>query len=130
LPICQGQLEYAAIYLERPTSSKTCWLVTKSYLTTLRICALDETIYIFQQKVAEESDEDLGEAIVLLWAMERVFIDAWSHAKSLLSDHPLTGNESSHIKTIRELVENWSREEFEQFVDECAKQVNNQSMSV
>jgi thiaminase len=82
----------------------------------------------FQQKVAEESDEHLGEALVLLWAMERVFFDAWSHAKSLLINHPPTGNESSHIKTIRELVENWSSEEFEQFVDECAKQVNNLSM--
>ncbi|KAG2178303.1 hypothetical protein INT44_001453 [Umbelopsis vinacea] len=83
----------------------------------------------FQQKVAEESDEDLGEALVLLWAMERVFFDAWSHAKTLLKDHPPTEKESSHIKTIRELVENWSSEEFEQFVDKCAKQVNNLAVS-
>ncbi|CAO3685458.1 unnamed protein product [Umbelopsis ramanniana] len=85
----------------------------------------------FQQKVAEESDEDLGEALVLLWAMERVFFDAWTHAKSLLMEQPPTGNgnESSHIKTIRELVENWSSEEFKKFVDECAVQVNSLPMS-
>ncbi|KAI8578209.1 hypothetical protein K450DRAFT_248674 [Umbelopsis ramanniana AG] len=83
----------------------------------------------FQQKVAEESGEGLGKALVLLWAMERVFFDAWSHAKTLLKDHLPTENESSHIKTIRELVENWSNQEFEQFVDECAKQVDNLSMS-
>lgn len=83
----------------------------------------------FQQKVAEESDEDLGEALVLLWAMERVFFDAWSHARSLLMEHPPTVNESSHIKTIRELVENWSNEEFKKFVDECAVHVNCLPMS-
>ncbi|KAH8551632.1 hypothetical protein BGW37DRAFT_491675 [Umbelopsis sp. PMI_123] len=78
----------------------------------------------FQQKIAEESDEDLGEALVLLWAMEQVFFDAWSHARSLLTEHPPTENESAHINTIRELVENWSSEEFKQFVDDCAIQVN------
>ncbi|CAO3666989.1 unnamed protein product [Umbelopsis vinacea] len=78
----------------------------------------------FQKKVSEESDDNLGEALVLLWAMERVFFDAWSHARSLLLKHPPAENESHHIKTIRELVENWSSEEFKQFVDQCAFHVN------
>ncbi|GAB5587493.1 hypothetical protein Unana1_02393 [Umbelopsis nana] len=78
----------------------------------------------FQQKIAEESDENLSEALVLLWAMERVFFDAWSHARSLLVNHPPTENESKHVQTIRELVANWSSQEFKQFVDECEFHVN------
>ncbi|CAM0135116.1 hypothetical protein VKS41_000304 [Umbelopsis sp. WA50703] len=78
----------------------------------------------FQQRVTEESDSHLGEAIILLWAMERVFYDAWSYASSLLKAIPTSENENEHIKTIRELIDNWTSQEFEKFVDECAFHVN------
>ncbi|KAJ2962958.1 hypothetical protein NQZ79_g2008 [Umbelopsis isabellina] len=78
----------------------------------------------FQQRVTEESDSHLGEAVILLWAMERVFYDAWSYAGSLLKDIPASVNDSEHVKTIRELVDNWTSPDFKKFVDECAFHVN------
>ncbi|CAO3651924.1 unnamed protein product [Cunninghamella blakesleeana] len=81
----------------------------------------------FQQKIARTSGYDLGEALVLLWAMERVFFDAWSHAKSILSHQASSSSESVdpvHVATIRELINNWTLDEFKEFVDECEYLVN------
>ncbi|ORX55162.1 heme oxygenase-like protein [Hesseltinella vesiculosa] len=87
----------------------------------------------FHQKVARTAGYDLGEALVLLWAMERVFLDAWRHAKAVQAEHwspearsTHDGNEeqASHHDTIGELIDNWTIDEFDEFVAECAALVN------
>ncbi|KAI9302463.1 hypothetical protein BJ944DRAFT_269901 [Cunninghamella echinulata] len=84
----------------------------------------------FQQKVASTSGYDLGEALVLLWAMEKVFLDAWTFAKSIIQQQKENGKENTttidpiHVATIQELVNNWTLDEFKEFVDECANLVN------
>lgn len=76
----------------------------------------------FHQKVARTAGYDLGEALVVLWAMEKVFLEAWLYAKSI-QPAPVAG-ESVHVATMRELVSNWTLDEFKLFVDDCADLVN------
>ncbi|CAO3682246.1 unnamed protein product [Rhizopus stolonifer] len=52
----------------------------------------------FHKKVAYESGYDLGEALVVLWAMEYVFYTAWSHAKSI-NEGLEKNSEDIHVKT-------------------------------
>ncbi|KAH7925443.1 heme oxygenase-like protein [Leucogyrophana mollusca] len=65
----------------------------------------------------------LEEGLVFLWAMERVYLDAWRYVKSLLP--PVSEAESSaHPRragwAIREFIERWTNDEFVAFVDELA----------
>lgn len=50
------------------------------------------------------------EAMVALWALEKVYLDGWSYAKSLDSA-------SSASSPYSELLDNWTCPEFVQFVD-------------
>ncbi|KAG0760851.1 hypothetical protein G6F33_004902 [Rhizopus arrhizus] len=77
----------------------------------------------FHKKVAYESGYDLGEALVVLWAMEFVFYTAWSHAKTINAGRG-KDSEEVHVKTCHELMTNWTLEEFKEFVDDCGSLVN------
>ncbi|KAK7681329.1 hypothetical protein QCA50_015420 [Cerrena zonata] len=61
----------------------------------------------------------LEDGIVFLWAMERVYLDAWGFVSSLKNEH--AGPTSA---AVAELVDNWTNEEFVVFVDELADLVN------
>jgi thiaminase len=82
------------------------------------------TKYIdFVKKVAQESGYDLGEALVVLWAMEIIFFRAWNFAKSI-NAHLKENSEDIHIRTCHELMTNWTMDEFNDFVNDCEALVN------
>ncbi|KAI8097249.1 uncharacterized protein BX664DRAFT_325918 [Halteromyces radiatus] len=83
----------------------------------------------FHQKVARTAGYDLGEALIVLWAMEKVFLEAWLYAKSIQDKQKLRGDDDIHIATIQELINNWTMDEFKDFVNECAALVNSLSTS-
>ena len=78
----------------------------------------------FVQKTAHNSGYDLGEALVVLWAMEEMFFRAWNYAKSIYQDNVKHQDKSIHTESCQELMINWTMEEFGVFVQECASHVN------
>lgn len=85
------------------------------------------TRYIdYLKKVAHESGYDLGEALIVLWAMEEAFFTAWNYAKSIHKDAATTTSAETgvHEETCQELMTNWTMYEFRVFVDDCAALVN------
>ncbi|KAG2059554.1 heme oxygenase-like protein [Suillus hirtellus] len=56
----------------------------------------------------------LEEGLVFLWAMEQVYLDAWKYVKSLFP--PQSDSEDYTANAIRQLTNNWTRPEFEEFV--------------
>ncbi|KAI0642740.1 heme oxygenase-like protein [Trametes meyenii] len=70
----------------------------------------------------------LEDGFVFLWAMERVYLDAWSHVKSLLPDVS-SGAGDSALPAVRQLVENWTNPEFVQFVDTLGDLVDKLSIA-
>ena len=54
----------------------------------------------------------------------QVYLDAWKYAKSLLVNVPDHSDGDSTLPAVRQLVENWTCPEFEQFVDDIADLVN------
>jgi thiaminase len=83
----------------------------------------------FVRKVAYESGYDLGEALVVLWAMEIVFFRAWNFAKSVHGEANTTLKKNDHTETCQELMTNWTMEEFGEFVNECESLVNELDVS-
>ncbi|GJE94559.1 heme oxygenase-like protein [Phanerochaete sordida] len=69
---------------------------------------------------ATGSVEDM---LVFLWAMERVYLDAWKYVRSTASS---TANvkSSNANDAIRSFVDNWTNAEFEKFVDDLAALVD------
>lgn len=86
------------------------------------------TKYIdFVRKVAQESGYDLGEALVVLWAMEIIFFTAWNFAKGVnahAKENDGKKTEDIHIHTCHELMTNWTMDEFKDFVNDCENLVN------
>lgn len=79
----------------------------------------------FVKKVAHESGYDLGEALVVLWAMEIIFFNAWNYALSVhKSSEQQTGSDNVHVNTCKELMTNWTMAEFGLFVEECEELVD------
>jgi thiaminase len=85
----------------------------------------------FLKKVAHESGYNLGEALVVLWAMEVVFYRAWNYAKSVHAEstNAKTSEKTIHTETCQELMTNWTMEEFGAFVEECESLVNELDIS-
>ncbi|KAJ3535235.1 hypothetical protein NM688_g7008 [Phlebia brevispora] len=67
----------------------------------------------------------LTEGLVFLWAMERVYLDAWTHVRSVLAKSKEEGPASPAIRT---LVDNWTNDEFVKFVDDLGDLVNKQNV--
>ncbi|KAI0090311.1 heme oxygenase-like protein [Irpex rosettiformis] len=57
--------------------------------------------------------------LVFLWAMERVYLDAWKYVKSQLSNAAKPPSEA-----LAGLVDNWTNTEFEKFVKDLEDIVN------
>ncbi|PIL23360.1 hypothetical protein GSI_14671 [Ganoderma sinense ZZ0214-1] len=69
------------------------------------------------------------DGLVFLWAMERVYLDAWKYVKQLLSHKLGQGEPSPVLLAVQELVQNWTSPEFEKFVDGLADLVNRLDIS-
>ncbi|KAI8991730.1 hypothetical protein BDF20DRAFT_909467 [Mycotypha africana] len=82
----------------------------------------------YVKRITLEGGHDLGEPLVALWLMEIMFYDAWSFAKSINNSlgEGKDGKDSQdvHIQTCHELMENWTLEEFKEFVDDCGSLVD------
>lgn len=79
----------------------------------------------FVKKVANESGYDLGEALVVLWAMEIIFFNAWNYALSVYNTSKLEiDHDDIHVKTCQELMTNWTMTEFGVFVEDCKELVD------
>ncbi|EMD35495.1 hypothetical protein CERSUDRAFT_124789 [Gelatoporia subvermispora B] len=65
---------------------------------------------------AEGSIED---GLVFLWAMEKVYLDAWRYVGSLAASTGAAG-----LPAVTALVANWTNEEFVKFVDDLAELVD------
>ncbi|KAJ7451125.1 heme oxygenase-like protein [Mycena latifolia] len=63
--------------------------------------------------------KNLNEGLVFLWAMERVYLDAWTFVHTELQKN-VVGRDSPAAA----FANNWSSPEFQQFVDELADLVN------
>ncbi|KDQ17085.1 hypothetical protein BOTBODRAFT_129414 [Botryobasidium botryosum FD-172 SS1] len=65
----------------------------------------------------------LEEEFVFLWAMERVYLDAWTYVHE---NSPANSAEDQDTtsRAIASFSENWSSKEFVQFIDELAEVVN------
>ncbi|PCH35359.1 heme oxygenase-like protein [Wolfiporia cocos MD-104 SS10] len=63
----------------------------------------------------------MEDGLVFLWAMERVYLDAWKHVRSLT---PVPTGEGSTAPAVAQLVSNWTNLEFVRFVDDLADLVN------
>ncbi|KAH7913312.1 hypothetical protein BJ138DRAFT_648068 [Hygrophoropsis aurantiaca] len=68
----------------------------------------------------------LGEGLVFLWAMERVYLDAWRYVKSKFpqSLNAARADEDKTAGAIRALTDSWTNEGFVAFVDELADLVD------
>ncbi|EPS95650.1 hypothetical protein FOMPIDRAFT_1038434 [Fomitopsis schrenkii] len=62
----------------------------------------------------------IEDAMVFLWAMEQVYLDAWKYVESLTPVDP----EGGTAPAVKALVDNWTNAEFVGFVDELAHIVN------
>ncbi|KAF9477958.1 heme oxygenase-like protein [Pholiota conissans] len=78
------------------------------------------------EMVRVASSGSLEDGIIFLWAMERVYLDAWRYVKSIQkqSANPTDSNASNNVAAVRSLAENWSSPEFELFVDTLQRLVD------
>ncbi|OCH89653.1 heme oxygenase-like protein [Obba rivulosa] len=65
------------------------------------------------------SEGSIEDGLVFLWAMEKVYLDAWSYVGSLASDAVVSGSPA-----VTALVANWTNPEFVRFVDDLADLVD------
>jgi len=66
--------------------------------------------------------KNLGEGLVFLWAMERVYLDAWTFVRAEIQKRN-AGRPSTNSPAAT-FADNWSSPEFVKFVDELADLVN------
>ncbi|WVQ83539.1 hypothetical protein IAT38_005680 [Cryptococcus sp. DSM 104549] len=72
------------------------------------------------------------EGLVVLWGMEIAYLTAWRHAKSLRPASLLApdANLTETQKALIKFVDNWTCDEFVEFVKECAEVVDGAGIEV
>ncbi|KAJ7785674.1 heme oxygenase-like protein [Mycena metata] len=72
------------------------------------------------------SSRNIQEGLVFLWAMEQVYLDAWSLVRAGLQKRPFQseGNRSANDSPVSAFVENWTSQEFVKFIDDLAALAN------
>ncbi|KJE02401.1 hypothetical protein I311_03798 [Cryptococcus gattii NT-10] len=73
------------------------------------------------------------EGLVLLWAMEIAYLTAWRNAKSLRPETLTSADPSSLSQTQQALlkfVDNWTSDEFVEFVTDCADIVDGAGIEI
>lgn len=77
--------------------------------------------------VSTASRGTFEEGLVLLWAMEKLYLDAWTFASNHLKPEVLSSKanqQSGPAKALLELIPNWSSVEFAQFVKDIGELVD------
>ena len=70
---------------------------------------------LFRSFAGEE--RSLMDGILVLWATERCYLDAWTYAKGFLDPSRLAGEDGDGGALRKEFIPNWTGEEFVEFVD-------------
>ncbi|KAF9010089.1 hypothetical protein BDQ17DRAFT_999068 [Cyathus striatus] len=74
----------------------------------------------YTAEMARVSEKGIKDGLVFLWAMERVYLDAWTFVQSQLKL-----NSAPPDSALSSFASNWSSPEFVEFVDDLAKLVDN-----
>ncbi|KAK5952193.1 hypothetical protein OHC33_006666 [Knufia fluminis] len=81
--------------------------ITAQYLSLFRLYHLDP-------------DQSLLEGLLVLWATEKCYLEAWTYASTFLAQD-IAGADDADGGALRdEFIPNWSSAEFENFVDDIA----------
>lgn len=67
------------------------------------------------------------EGLVLLWAMEKMYLDAWTYASTFLSQTNIAKEQleqSGNPRALTKLIDNWSSKEFQKFVKDIGDLVD------
>ncbi|KAL4268956.1 Thiaminase-2/PQQC domain-containing protein [Pleurotus pulmonarius] len=78
--------------------------------------------YVAEMAYVAEWSETWEEGIVFLWAMEKVYLDAWTRVYASLSG--VADNHSQNVQALKTLSANWSSDAFTTFVDDIGKLVD------
>ncbi|KAI1780066.1 heme oxygenase-like protein [Hypoxylon cercidicola] len=65
------------------------------------------------------TSKTLLDGLVLLWATEKVYLDAWTYAKQQASEDGDGKGDVDGGALRKEFIPNWTSEEFQAFVKEC-----------
>ncbi|KAJ7652030.1 heme oxygenase-like protein [Mycena polygramma] len=68
--------------------------------------------------------KNIEDGLVFLWAMEKVYLDAWTLVRNEMQKRQTPQQASSTDVLVAQFVENWTSPEFVKFVDELADLVN------
>ncbi|KAL0578993.1 hypothetical protein V5O48_002988 [Marasmius crinis-equi] len=71
-------------------------------------------------KVVRDYGPGIEHGLVFLWAMERVYLDAWTYVKNRLQTSNLSPDQSLTIAATSSFATNWSNKDFVAFVDRLA----------
>ena len=71
---------------------------------------------------ASRASASLLEGLVVLWATEKCYLEAWKYAKAQSGDRAREDGEEDVLQ--KTLIPNWTSEEFETFVDTIGDLVN------
>ncbi|GAA5820316.1 hypothetical protein JCM11251_005570 [Rhodosporidiobolus azoricus] len=80
--------------------------LTKAYIDLLHATGAE----------AGRSGGGIEEGLTLLWAMEKIYFDAWTHAASQTQSSPI-GTDKRTSAALTELIDNWTNSEFADFVN-------------
>ncbi|PWN34421.1 heme oxygenase-like protein [Meira miltonrushii] len=77
--------------------------------------------------VSTASRGTFEEGLVLLWAMEKMYLDAWTYASKHLKSEALSSKANQQpgpAKALLQLIPNWSSAEFAQFVKDIGELID------
>ncbi|KAF8962610.1 heme oxygenase-like protein [Flammula alnicola] len=70
------------------------------------------------EMVRVASSASLNEGLIFLWAMEKVYLDAWSYvAEGMQCASPNSSSGDARVSAVHSFAVNWSSPEFEAFVN-------------
>jgi len=91
-----------------------------------------ETTAYVETMLRVASEGSLEEGLIFLWAMEKVYLDAWTSVGRVIHENADTGvnDRSSGVQVLAsEFVQNWTNPDFHKFVQELADLVDNLNVS-
>ncbi|UZJ52443.1 hypothetical protein CBS101457_001763 [Exobasidium rhododendri] len=80
--------------------------------------------------IAVASRGTFEEALVLLWAMEKLYLDAWTFASSHLPSPVPASSDPGPSRALLSLIPNWSSPDFQAFVNDLTDLVDELDISL